>query len=157
MTSVEYAPIAVSDVDADGQLEVVISSYDFYIDARRLDGSSLPGFPVQTDSPGYMIDSVLLGDVNGDGDLEIIRPRKAASNIDYQGYIEVCDRQGQLMWTRRTAGEISYGTSPALADLTGDRIPEIVVQTNGALDVRQGNGDPLPIRPPIPSHAALQR
>jgi hypothetical protein len=116
MTSVEYAPIAVSDVDADGQLEVVISSYDFYIDARRLDGSSLPGFPVQTDSPGYMIDSVLLGDVNGDGDLEIIRPRKAASNIDYQGYTER-STSGREMAIRCPAGRRFRPMRPSNDDL----------------------------------------
>src|SRR5439155_21451397 len=49
------------------------------------------------------------------------------------------------------AGRLGYGAAPALADLDGDCIPEIIVQTDGYLNVWRGDGSVFPAFPvPVP-------
>src|SRR5262249_1114374 len=51
---------------------------------------------------------------------------------------------GALKRTMAAAGDFAYGTAPALADLDGDGIPEILVQTDTALNVWKGDGSVFP-------------
>jgi hypothetical protein len=55
-----------------------------------------------------------------------------------------CTNRGQLLWTRRAYADRHRHASPALADLTGDGVPEIVMQTNAGVSVWRGDDEPLP-------------
>jgi hypothetical protein len=69
---------AIGDIDDDGELEVVVASYDRMY-AWNIDGSDVTGFPqfftlVQDTLviPHWGGSGVILGDIDGDGDIEII-------------------------------------------------------------------------------------
>jgi hypothetical protein len=84
-----WAAPVLADLNGDGRLEIVQSSWDDWVYAIRPDGSDLPGWPVQPVlrasqrqqliSKGYKewIDARVIappsvGDINGDGRLEVI-------------------------------------------------------------------------------------
>lgn len=61
---------AVADIDGDGQMEIVIGSWDGYVYGMRTDLTDLPGWPVY-DRGGFFA-SPALADLDGDGRLEVI-------------------------------------------------------------------------------------
>jgi hypothetical protein len=68
---------ALGDLDGDGQLEVVVGAAefvappgDFKVLAWHADGTPLPGWPQPTG--GHVVSSPALGDLDGDGDLEVV-------------------------------------------------------------------------------------
>jgi hypothetical protein len=71
--SVSGSPF-LADVDSDGGLEVIvgISGTQSYIRCYERDGTSVPGFPAAVGNFDTQIFNYCLGDVNGDGELEII-------------------------------------------------------------------------------------
>jgi hypothetical protein len=58
--------------------------------------------------------------------------------------VRVLAASGTVERTMTAASSAGYGTAPALGDLDGDEVPEIVVQTEGALDVWKGDGTTFP-------------
>lgn len=131
---------AIADLDGDGELDLIFSFED-RIDAVDRSGMSLAGFPVPTASPGYRAQSVVVGDVDGDGAQEIVRPRKGRETRVV--YVEIYDAHGTLKRRLETAGDVPSSTSLALADLDADGVPEIIAQTNGAIDAWHGDGSVL--------------
>lgn len=95
---------AVADMDKDGFGEIVFGAEDKRIYALNHDGSTLPGFP---------IDSALLGRFP--------------------------------LWTSQLGGHLgdTIGSSPALADITGDGFLEIVIGTDEGNFGRQYGGDTM--------------
>jgi hypothetical protein len=90
-----------------------------------------------------------ISDVDGDGNPEIV-----IVNRDYSGSAEIAklmiySNKGVLKLSIPLTGDAFYGTAPALADLDGDGTPEIIVQTNQALNVVRGNGVKYPGWPVI--------
>ncbi len=118
---------AVGDLDRDGDLEIVAVSTQigvnvpkFSIYAWHHDGtliwSSTIGAGV-TSSPA-------LGDLDGDGDLEII-----VGAEDNSVYAWHHDGSVVAGWPKATGGRV--WSSPALADLDGDNLLEVVVGSEG--------------------------
>jgi thermitase len=112
-------PISVADINRDGVEEIVRpgSVYD-------LSGSLLPGWPQSIISPNCpaLLASPVIGDINGDGYLEIVIG-------NYLHQVFVFSYTGILLdgWPQMVNGAIS--ATPALADLNGDGYLEIVVAT----------------------------
>jgi hypothetical protein len=119
--------IALADLDGDGQRDMIFSAH-ISVRGLRLDGSSLPGFAITRGcspvGPCYE-DEVAVGDVEGDGDLEL-----AVIATDARGkqYLDVHDADA----TRRPRfpRKISHrqrviDNAPIMVDVDGDGALEV--------------------------------
>jgi hypothetical protein len=123
-----FSSPALFDLNGDGKLEVIIggdrNGLGGQIHAFRPDGSELPGFPIFTDQA--MSSSPAIGDIDGDGKPEIVIgtgsffPGRA-----HKVYAFHCDGSPVLNWPVSVDGQVV--NAPALGDLDGDGIPEVVV------------------------------
>jgi subtilisin family serine protease len=124
---------AIADLDRDGDLEVITVG-GAYLCAHHHDATWVSGFPVRFSASWNNFP--VIGDVDGDGDLEIVVGTRSGA--------VVFSASGVVERSLVAHGTDNYGTAAALADLTGDHVPEIIVQTDTALDVWRGDGTVLP-------------
>lgn len=161
-----YAPAigaaAVGDLDGDGAPDVVVASLRGVVHAWSADGQPLPGFPVEIEAvgatdPDHVLDegflgSPALGDLDGDGALEIV-----AGGMDGQVYAwtgtgdTVPGFPMRPVFPRYEGYTDRIVSAPALGDLDGDGDDEIVIGTNETLDYEHaplyaidGDGSILP-------------
>lgn len=124
-----FSSPALFDLDGDGKLEIIMGGDDFQrnggrIHAFRPDGTELPGFPIHTDQA--MSSSPAIGDIDGDGRPEIvIGTGNFFTGRGHKVYAHHCDGSPVLGWPVNVDGQVV--TAPALGDLDGDGIPEIIV------------------------------
>jgi hypothetical protein len=139
---------AVADVDGDGDLEI-LSAGDSgtYLLGYHHDGTTVDGFP-WTIVLGYTDTFPVVGDVDGDGALEVLTVRRSPTS-PFPAQVEIRSTHGAIERVLTASHSVFYGTAPALADLDNDGFPEIVLQTNGALDVWKGDGTPFPGWPQV--------
>jgi uncharacterized repeat protein (TIGR01451 family) len=140
-----YGTPALGDIDGNGQLDIVYGSFDLgggtagKLYVWRPDGSDLPGFPIPLGTS--ITSSAALGDLDNDGDLEIVITSARDSIYAYRN-------DGTLMpgWPQRIkASGVSRSPSPALADVNGDGFLDVVINTtDGYLRVFDRNGNLLP-------------
>jgi thermitase len=137
---------AIADLNGDGKREVVTIAFstpgeDAALHAFHNDGTYLEGFPVSGDFlPSYLA----IGDVDGDGNPEIIVSTLTGSFPAHKAAVHLYGKNGVL----KRSIDLHAATNPAppaLADLTGDGMHEIIVLTDEALHVLRGNdGSYLP-------------
>ncbi|HSH79672.1 MAG TPA: FG-GAP-like repeat-containing protein [Herpetosiphonaceae bacterium] len=137
---------AIGDLDGNGDLEIVFAvsgnepgsgeSY-LYLYAYHHDGTPVTHFPARLPIVGTADQYVVLGDVDGDGAVEIVLAA-------YGGKVVIISSSGIIERTMQATGELHWSTIPALGDLNSDGVPEIVVQMDGALNVWRGDGSVLP-------------
>jgi subtilisin family serine protease len=142
---------AIADLDGDGYPELVTASESSCsgvcgsnLYAFRRDATPLSGFPVTF---GGAPDNYLaIGDVDGDGSPEIIAYGSLGTygSLSTPNGIYIFSNHGNLKRTIPIEGSADYMTAPALADLDGDGIPEIIVQTDGFLTAVRGDGSIFP-------------
>jgi len=127
---------ALGDLDGDGQLEVVVGSYDDKVYAWNGDGTLVPGWPKNTG--GFVFSSPALGDLDGDGRLEVV-----VGSGDYKVYAWNGDGTPVPGWPQST-GDVVL-SSPALGDLDGDGQLEVVVGSeDDKVYAWNGDGTPVP-------------
>ena len=148
---------AIGDLDRDGYPEIVYANIEGDVYVFRHDGTPFSGFPVRIDptfsAPAVrtntnhvktgILGSPVLADLDGDGFLDIV-----VAAMDQHVY--AWDRHGNLLpgWPVKIqdpspgSGQTPVGAesinTPVVADLDGDGLPEVVIETN---EVYEATGD----------------
>ncbi|MFB3908581.1 MAG: T9SS type A sorting domain-containing protein [Candidatus Eisenbacteria bacterium] len=141
--SVSQSAVA-AQLDADPELEIVISSQDRYLYVFEHDGSIAPGWPrflgdaLGPDEWVNQCSSPAVADLDDDGTPELI-----AGNFD--GKLHVFEPDGSV----RPGFPFQTGwmifSTPAIGDIDGDGHPEIVFGSNdGGIYALRGNGTLCP-------------
>jgi RHS repeat-associated protein len=116
----QFGTPAIGDIDGDGGMEIVVEVGDRAQELRAFDadGSELWRTAVQSRSvlSGGSRDAIALADLEGDGDVEIIRGRTI---VEHTGQVR-CD--GSF----HSGGTSNYALVSAVADVDLDGIQEIV-------------------------------
>lgn len=122
-------PPAVADIDGDDTLEIVAATYQgpvgpdsFQVYAWEASGSVIPGFPVWTS--GVNKSAPAIGDIDLDGDQEIIIVSYHSSNSDF---VYAFDGSGNLEPGWPVRADYVRLSSPALGDIDGDDDLEVLV------------------------------
>jgi hypothetical protein len=138
-----YSSPALFDLDGDGKLDVIIgvdahnqlmmpqgvrvpapTTNGGLVLAISASGTLLPGFPIQLDQA--MSSSPAVGDIDGDGKPEIVvGTGNVFLGVSHRVYAFHCDGTPVLGWPVSVDGQVR--TAPALADLDGDNLPDVVV------------------------------
>ncbi|MEJ2722908.1 MAG: FG-GAP-like repeat-containing protein, partial [bacterium] len=118
-----YQTPTLCDIDGDYRDEIILGTRVDSVYAINEDGSRVPGWPFNMN--GESAGSIAAGDIDGDGELELL----AQSKGNY-GKVYVLEPDGPVAsgWPR-TVGlvDIFFTSSPGLADFDGDGKLEAVV------------------------------
>ena len=150
---------AIGDINDDGRMEIVIGTgHNWRIecaagnhlcgpgdgsDTNRLfafhlhDGSTVPGFPVTAE--GTLIGSPALGDIDDDGQLEIVVGSEDAHVYAWNG-------DGSLLWRVQrddddghpSIGPGAFAAGAIIADLQGDGRQDVAIGSNNSMVLLDG-------------------
>jgi len=118
------AVAALGDIDSDGAVEIVACSYDAsnndYVYAWDAQGNAKPGWPVR--ARYARLSCVALGDLDGDGYLEVVIGGYSTSNRE-QVFAFNHDGTPVTGWPVElnfAGGHMNVNNSPIIADIDGD-------------------------------------
>jgi hypothetical protein len=140
----EASPFGIGDVDADGKKEIAFGTDTQGIFCLRSNGTIMPGWPVEV-GPGFGSTPVTLGDLDHDGDLEIVTSawREGERLVAYH-------HTGECLFSIPAVyPDIYIRHEAALADLDGDGDLEVLIPTftrdygTGRIDAFHHNGTPV--------------
>jgi uncharacterized repeat protein (TIGR01451 family) len=125
----------VADIDQDGQNELLIGAGD-KLNGWDKTGTVLPGYPVPT-GDRFIYNQLALGDLNGDGQLEIAAGTRTANPPEGQCRVFVWRPDGSTLngwpisvdWNPLYSNSDCKVTSVVLADIDGNQDLEILAST----------------------------
>ena len=141
---------SVADLDGDGDLEIVIGAMDAFVYVFHHDGSDVAGWPLElrheyefdgsvVSNGARIISSPAIGDVDGDGQLEIAIGTNQKQGGTYGlGYLLSHDGQIEPGWPISAFGAYTNALpfvgegipgSPAICDVDGDGKMEVAMHT----------------------------
>ncbi len=137
-----YAAPLIADLDGDGTQEIMIGNLvRWQLEVYNADGTLRPGWPQVLKAEVKAAAAV--GELDGDGKMEVVVG-------DTRGYLHAFHHDGQPLpgWPIKTGpADANYRilARPALADLTGDGRPEVILAlSDGKLYVYGADGGLLP-------------
>ncbi len=121
-----YGSLASGNLEDNGLPDIVVTSFSHNVTAFRLDGSTL----WQWTNDDTILSGAVVGDINRDGEPEVIVGGDSSSSSFYQagGWVNVLSNKGILLWRRLIPGEVTW-SSPVLADLNNNGLLDIVIGT----------------------------
>ena len=134
--------VAVGDLDGDGDLDIVSGGYENEVNAWQNDGTPFSGTWTQqgVGNHTYYVASVAVGDLDGDGDLDIVSGGADSKVNVWQN--DSTPFSGT--WTQQEVGSHwNEVLSVAAGDLDGDEDLDIVSGTWGEVNVWQNDGMPF--------------
>jgi hypothetical protein len=134
---------AVADIDGDGLPEAIEGSGVYDVHAVDINGVEAPGWPKFTH--GWMVQSPAVGDINGDGDLEVVGSTREGKLFVWQTEGDECGFIPWRRWHHDEWGSGNYHTDarPPAALQTQDVTPEPTGPTTLRLDLARVPGDDL--------------
>ncbi|HEX6790585.1 MAG TPA: C25 family cysteine peptidase [Candidatus Krumholzibacteria bacterium] len=133
----QYQMPALADIDNDGKEEIIIATQDKKLYVFNETGGNEPGWPLAL--PNYAGGGVAVGDVDNNGDLEIVVTVRSSGDV-------IClHHNGTELWHTWTNNNLFFNPSPSLADITGDgKLEAFVPASNGRLYAIQYDGSYAP-------------
>jgi len=145
-----YSSIALGDVTGDGLPEVFIGTLQGAIWGFGGNGANLPGWPVDV-GPGPVNSSPLIVDLDSDGTRDVLVLAERGATLHALG------ADGSPICPLVTLGGVAFA-SPAVGDLDGDGLGEVVAPTYGGGIYLLGlPGAWTPSRAPWPMYLANER
>jgi hypothetical protein len=133
----QYQMPALADIDGDGKEEIIIATQDMKVYVFNETAGNESGWPFTL--PNYAGGGVAVGDIDNNGDLEIVVTTRNS------GEIYALHHNGSQMWLRWVPTNLFFNPSPALADITGDgKLETLIPSSNGRLYAIQYNGADAP-------------
>jgi len=123
-----YGPV-LGDIDNDGDIEIIVAVEDYPICCDmyvwNADGTLYPGWPhdAYAVSGGENPQIASLGDIDGDGDLEIF-----FTSYWHKMFAWHHDGSNVNGWPKNNIGEWIF-TQPIIGDIDGDGLPDIITQS----------------------------
>ncbi|GMH39270.1 hypothetical protein BSKO_07168 [Bryopsis sp. KO-2023] len=105
----------VVDIDEDGFMEIIVGTSQGFLYVLDHKGRNREGWPIQM---GQIEGQVLVADVNGDGEIEIVA-------ADRHGSVAMFNIYGKELWERHLKSSIAQ--APVAGDIDGDGQIEIVI------------------------------
>lgn len=149
LTGVMTLPPAIADMDGDGSLDIVINTVGLAalqsfgrVHLLDANGVEAEGWPVNFNDK-WMLNAPALGDVDGDGIMEIVTGERVAAGV---GYFHVIKMDGEPLndgWPVEVSSNPAF--TPSIGDINGDGIVDVITGTSsdGALRAYDANGNLL--------------
>lgn len=156
-----FSTPSLTDIDNDGKLEIIAPAMDQYLYVFRYDGSIQPGFPVllrdmtQTEPVAErIISSPAVGDIDGDGLIEIVVGTSEVYGSSGRVYAVKPDGTFVPGWPIELLGLMAdilpyvgrgVPTNPALADVDGDGVVDVATNSILAPNIQIINWLGIPV------------
>lgn len=156
-TTFGVAAVAVADVNGDGKKDVVIATncgsgpYSGCVGVLLGDGTGSLATAVTYDSGGYSPTAIAIGDMNGDGKLDVVVSHCGTGSTCGEGNVAVLVGNGDGSFVPGVVYDSAgvYPDGVAIADVNGDGKADVIVANSsvsatvpdGNLGVLLGNGD----------------
>jgi hypothetical protein len=138
---------AVADLDGDGKQEIVVGSGCFYNNTGnwvKIIDAATGNTKTTMTTTGCVVSSPALGDLNGDGKLDIVA---ASSNkADGKGRVVAWSATGAQLWSTVALAATAEGgdfiepsNSPVIADLDGNGSLEVAVVVQNSVTIFRGD------------------